>query len=312
MTQRRGRRIYFLSLSLLGAWSLLRAAQEPPHSATDPFQLALALKSGSEYAHRLERAALDFICREEVAELIDQSRDDAKKLSQLIPLPTAVGGGKYRPIRPDITFDLDVPNKQKKSAYLYDYQMTRQAGEIKENRVLLEVNGKKAKDKKDLQNTLTFKYADIFLSSVKLLDEKYREYYDYRLVGEDILNGEKSWLLDVTPRMVNGAYLGGRIHLRQRDGAIMRIDWNPATFGNYQSVLGRAAAYKANPRVVSFTEFGVEKNGLLFPSADLTEEAYVLEDQRIFLRVRTQVSYKEYKFFTVETETDFKKSPLGL
>ncbi len=61
------------------------------------------------------------------------------------------------------------------------------------------------------------------------------------------------------------------------------------------------------PEVTPDTEFGFEKNGLRFPSLDLTEEAYVDKDGARFVRAVTKVVYKEYKFFTVETETDFEK-----
>jgi len=300
----------FLEIFLLCAGLSLYATQDTSHAVTDPFELAMALKVGRGYARRLERAALDFVCREEVSEGVDMSRDTPKSIVERNLTPAVVSGGRNPYNRPDIRFNPDLPDKQKKNTYLYDYQMARQGGDIKENRVLMEVNGKKAKG--NLRNRLTFQYSDIFLASVKLVDEKYRDYYDYRIIGEEISAGEKCWIIDISPRLTTGIYLGGRIHLRQKDGAILRIDWNPATFGNYQAVLSRAAAYKASPRIVSYTEFGLEKNGLFFPSTDLTEEAYVSEDQKIFLRVRTQVSYKEYKFFTVETETEFKKTPKGI
>ena len=55
------------------------------------------------------------------------------------------------------------------------------------------------------------------------------------------------------------------------------------------------------------TEFAVEKNGLRFPSADLTEESYRGADGKLFVRARTNVVYKDHRFFTVETEATFKK-----
>jgi hypothetical protein len=48
-------------------------------------------------------------------------------------------------------------------------------------------------------------------------------------------------------------------------------------------------------------------SGLRFPSLDLTEEADIDKDARKFVRSVTKVVYKGYKFFTVETETDFTK-----
>ena len=88
---------------------------------------------------------------------------------------------------------------------------------------------------------------------------------------------------------------------------MLRIEWDPATFGSYENILARAEGYKAVPEVRSYTEFGVEKNGLRFPSLDVTEEAYRDAGGKLFVRSRTSVVYRDHKFFTVETRSDFKK-----
>ena len=53
----------------------------------------------------------------------------------------------------------------------------------------------------------------------------------------------------------------------------------------------------------SFTEFGFEKNGLRFPSRSYTEQAYMRKDRGKSPSAEISVTYKDYKFFTVETET---------
>ena len=194
------------------------------------------------------------------------------------------------------------------NSYLFDYQFLRHAGEIKEKRVLLEKNGKQAHEKESPPETSAFRYADILLMPVRLLDERFGEYYDYHVLREDTLDGVNIWVLDIIPRLsIVDVYLGGKVWLNQADSSIMRIDWDPSTFGGYEKILSRAKAYQAQPLVTSYTEFGVEKNGLRFPSVDLTEEAYQDQNGGKFVRAVTKVVYKDYKFFTVETETDFKK-----
>jgi hypothetical protein len=273
--------------------------------------LALTLRSAREYGRRLERAALDFVCREEVAELIDLTRDTSQSLVERNPTATVISGEPNPYRRPDIKFNTGRPKKKHQNTYVYDYQMIRQAGEVREKRVLLEKNGKKAKDKQGAQPTLAYQYAEILLAAARLLDERCEEYYDYRLVRADRLGDEDVWVLAVSPRLAAGGYLGGSLWLRRRDCAILRVDWDPSTFGNFQNILKRAEAYEARPRVVSYTEFGVEKNGLLFPSLDLTEEAYAQGDEAVFLRARTRVAYSDYRFFTVETEAEFRKRSPG-
>lgn len=284
-------------------------AQEVTVQKVDPFQMALILKSARQYCQRLEKAALDFVCQEEVLEKIDLSRDSKPEfVNRVYPVNESKVVALPPPQRPPTPQDARHPGSID-NGYLFDYQFIRKAGEARENRVLLEKNGKKAGRKEELPKTATFQYADILLAPIRLLDERFGEYYDYRLLRADELNGVKAWVLDVVPRLaVVDVYLGGKIWLKQEDSSILRIDWDPATFGKYESILLRAKKYKSEPQVTSRTEFGFEKNGLRFPSLDLTEEAYIDKDGKKYVRAVTKIVYKDYKFFTVETETDFKRS----
>jgi hypothetical protein len=282
-------------------------AQEVIPQKVDPFQLALILKSARQYCQRLEKAALDFVCQEEVSEFIDLTRYNEPNLVTRVPSVSSVSGGWDSKHRAELRFDPPATGKTE-NTYLFDYQFVRKAGEVKENRALLEKNGKKAGQKDAPPKTEAFQFADILLAPVRLLDERFGDYYDYRLLREDELNGVKAWVLDVVPRLsVVDVYLGGKIWLAQEDSSVLRIDWDPSTFGKYESILLRAKKYESQPEVASYTEFGFEKNGLRFPSLDLTEEAYVGQDGKKFVRAVTKIVYKDYKFFTVETETDFQK-----
>ncbi len=265
------------------------------------------LKSARQYCQRLEKAALDFVCQEEVSEFIDLTRYNEPNLVRQVPSAASVSGEWYAGHRAELRFDTP-PTGKSDNTYLFDYQFVRKAGEVKENRVLLEKNRKKAGKKDEPPKTETFQYADVLLMPVRLLDERFGSYYDYRLLREDELNGTKAWVLEVIPRLaVVDVYLGGRLWLKKEDSSVLRIDWDPATFGRYEIIEQRAKRFEAKPEVTSYTEFGFEKNGLRFPSLDLTEEAYIDKDGKKFVRAMTKVVYQEYKFFTVETETDFTK-----
>jgi hypothetical protein len=285
-------------------------AQETSRNKVDPFQTAPVLKSGREYCRRLEKAALDFVCREEVQEELDLSRDaKADGGGQMLSFDPGYAGGYGRTGTRIPTVLRDVGRSASMAnSYVFDYQFLRQGGQVTEKRVLLEKNHKKAREKEAPPETSTFHYADILLAPVRLLDERFGEYYEYRLLREDTLDGVKAWVLDVIPRLaIVDAYLGGKIWLKEADSSVLRIDWDPSTFGRYENILRRAKAFQAQPLVTSTTEFGMEKNGIRFPSVDLTEEAYQDQKGGKFVRAVTKVVYKDYKFFTVETETAFKR-----
>ena len=56
------------------------------------------------------------------------------------------------------------------------------------------------------------------------------------------------------------------------------------------------------PRVVLTSEYAFEKNGIRFPSRLSVEEAYLKESGKAFVRSKTEVVYKNFKFFTVKYE----------
>ena len=273
------------------------ARQEIPQPQPDTFQLGLVLKSAREYCARLERAALDFICLEEVTEKLDLSRDSRE--GPVKQNPTLFGTDRlvFR-MRPGAKLD---------NAYLYDYQFVRREGKVEEKRALLEKNGKKANAKTPLPQMRAFTYAEILLAPVQLLDERFREYYSYKLLGREKIGDTEAWILEVAPRLTGvPRYLGGKIWLKTADSSVLRIEWDPSTFGHFETILARGESYKATPEVRSYSEFGFEKNGLRFPSVDFTEEGYRGADGKPFVRAMTSVVYKDYKFFTVETQTTIK------
>jgi hypothetical protein len=56
------------------------------------------------------------------------------------------------------------------------------------------------------------------------------------------------------------------------------------------------------PRLTLTSKFEVAKNGLRFPTRLMVEEAYLNARGRAFIRSTTQVTYKDFKFFTVEVD----------
>ncbi len=285
---------------------LLLIPRQSPAADAQALQLEAVLKDARAYCLRLEKAALDFVCREEVVEAVGTPLNDLA--GGLRITTTQDYGGSYE--RPNMVVgraDGPVAVRRKKSSSVYDYQFVRREGKITEKRELLERNGKKPRPGDGRPATEAFKYEDILLAPVKVLDERFREFYKYRLVGTDKVGKTQAWILDVSPRyLFMGSYLGGRVWLAKEGCSILKIEWDPKTFGSYDSILRRAEANKAEPRVASRTEFGFEMNGLRFPSLDATEEAYVKGRAR-FVRAATTIIYRDYKFFTVETQAEIKK-----
>ncbi len=292
----------FVLGGVLFATGLAGPAIQTPDSISP--SLASVISSAREYCAKLERAALDFVCIEEVEEKLDLSLDDRAGLERTAQATVRDPGTQME------TWSRYVirRNPKQKNTYLYDYQYIRQDKQVEEKRVLLKKNGKKPDPQDPAPRLGAFTYSEVLMAPVRLLDEKFQAYYSYRLLGRDSVSGTDAWILEVVPRLAGvSQYLGGKIWLKSADASVLRIEWDPATFGHYEEIVARAEIFKAEPEVRSVTEFGFEKNGIRFPSSDLTEEGYRQAGGKVFVRARTEIAYKDYKFFMVETSSTFKK-----
>jgi hypothetical protein len=237
---------------------------------TDQARLAAILKKSAEYCRRLEQAALDFVCFEEVTEETVHFTRDTK-------------------------------------VYLYDYQFIRKNQQTQEKRNLIAVDGRKTKSRESSLQTVMFLYENVLFGPVGLLSESRQLVHDYKLIGEDKIGKEKAVVIEATPRQEIGEpHLYGKIWVKEDDGSVLKIVWDQRSLRNYKMIEEFAKSQGAEPLITAFSEYGREKNGLRFPSRNYSEQGYILSGKRKIANARISVVYKKYKFFTVETNVDFK------
>jgi len=252
-------------VAALGFSTALIGPQEP----ADQSRLAAVLKKAVEYCRRLDKAALDFTCLEEVKE----------------------------------TTHFYTPSTD---IYLYDYQFVRKGEGIQERRNLVSVNGKKSNVRDTPLNTASFQYKNVLFGPIGLLSEFWQAYHNYRIVGEETTQGAGALMVEATPKPdlpVTHPY--GRIWIKPGDGSVLKIVWEARSLGNYKMAEEWGLANDAEPRITAFTEYRFEKNGLRFPSLNHTEEAYIRKDKRKYTSAEISTTYRGYKFFTVETEVKY-------
>ncbi len=236
---------------------------------TDQARLAAILKRSAEYCRRLEQAALDFICYEEVTE-------------------------------ETVHFTRDI------KVYLYDYQFIRKDKLAKEKRDLLSINGQKAKVRDSSLQTVQFLYENVLFGPVGLLNEHWQGYFDYKLAGEDTFDKQKVVVIEATPKPeLADAHPYGKVLVKEADGSVLKIVWDQRSLRNFKAVEEFAKSQDAEAKIIAYSEYGREKNGLRFPSLNYSEQGYVLSSGRKVSNARISVVYKRYKFFTVETQVGF-------
>ena len=254
----------------------------------DQATLRKALKKIREYCTRLKNGAYHFVCIEEISEKIDYSQDIPRDIH-----------------------DQYVISKNK---YLYDYQLIKKDGLTKESRILLEANGIKRNEKDAQLETKVFRHKNVLMNTVDLFHGFGEDFNDFRIIKEETFNGDNAIVIKAVPkdsysRMLPAglqpSYLCGKIWVKKNDFSILRIEWNPKVIKDFINIEKLAEKYGAEPRLTIISEYKYEKNGIKFPSRFFVEEAYIDRNGKVFIRSETDIIYKDYKFFIVETEVKY-------
>lgn len=284
-------------LRLIGALIVLSAVAGPPLSpapqepAADQ-RLARILERTKEYCAKLERAALDFTCIEKIEERTYSTIEEAPE--GVVPNPSGVAY-TYKAINTPYYVN----------TYVYDYQFVRKGSRKAESRILIEENGRKKKNRDAVLTTMTVRVENALFGPIGLLGADFQDMHAYKIVGEETEKGGKVLVIEATLKnSLDRVHCTGRIWVREDDASILRIAWDQASVGNFEIIRKTAAEMNAEPRLTSVTEYDREKNGLRFPSKDTTEEGY-LKHGRVQVRSLTTILYKDYKFFTVETQVKY-------
>jgi hypothetical protein len=270
-----------------------RTSQQPASPSPQP-QLPAILAKAAEYCRKLESAAFDFVCREEISERINPSLDPKPKT--LPPLPA---GSKY--VGPTLVIGW---TKQIKRTFVYDYQCVRAGRTIREMRTQLEENGKKkVVPNAELQTSIVV-FGRTLMGPVGLFGERFQPDYDFALAGEEKIGKTRVFVIDALPKpgAPPSRNLYGKAWIDPATGDILKIEWSESRVGRFDVFEKRGELYKRKPRLVIRSEFSAEKNGIRFPSRLSIEEAYLKESGKAFIRSKTEVVYKDFKFFTVKYE----------
>jgi hypothetical protein len=293
-----GIRPFLLGLLLLGvaAGAGLRPAEgQGPGPET---RLARLLERAKAYCRKLENASLDFTCIEKIEEKLYRPSEILPDI--LVSNPASAGRASYGYATPRQNYYVHT--------YVYDYQFVRVGERRTERRRVIEEDGRKKKPDDAVLETETIRVENALFGPIGLFGESWQSRHDYRIVGEETLSGKKVVIIEVVPKPgLDAPHCFGRAWVREDDAGTVKIAWDQTSVGNYRAIEARAMFYEAEPKLASVTEYGMEKNGLRFPSRDTTEEAYV-KNGKTFVLSRTTIVYRDYKFFTVETEVHYGPS----
>jgi len=261
------------------------ASEQQGRPTVDP--LPQILEKTRDYCRRLATASLYFVCRERI---------DERQFSPPLLFPSSAIG-----VRRHVT----------NVSLEYDYQLVRSGApneeNVEEKRTLIKENGQPRNEPNASLKTKLYKHKYLVFGSVGLLGEYWQPRHLYVYLGEDVVDKEKTFLIEASPAgPPEPDLLYGKVWVREKDFAIVKIEWDQRGLGNFGKVkqMAEMIGHGAEPRISIICLYGIEKNGIRFPDRLTTREDY---DSKIGLfRVsETTVVYRDYKFFLVETKVQY-------
>ena len=84
-----------------------------------------------------------------------------------------------------------------------------------------------------------------------------------------------------------------------------KIEWDQRSLGNLDLLIADARRFESTPKVAIYAEYTFEKNGIRFPNKYSIIETYYRNGIKNFIRSEIITTYKDYKFFTVESTVKY-------
>jgi hypothetical protein len=203
------------------------------------------------------------------------------------------------------------PGRTQKNDYLCDYLFVRKGEKFEERRIILKDNSRTMTDRSRLLEEKRFTALNPVLAAVQLLGRDQQRLFNFRLIQTESLNGRKAFLLEAIPKSGNTWGVEyAKIWVDQSSFQVLRSEIQGIPLEGYDDVLKDAVQFRVRPYLLTTHSYELEKNGVRFPSRSTIRVEYprrgdFYKDRTLKLKI--DMAYDKYKFFTVETEEAVKK-----
>ena len=194
-----------------------------------------------------------------------------------------------------------------RNSIIYEYQLVKEENKISERRIQLESNGIKNRREDVPLGTVKYKYEYLIFGPIVFFQKAVQDRFVYRITGEDMFKGQKAVVVEAIP-LTEGTWklLGGKIWLNADDFAVLKIEWHPQFLANnFLQSLDSARRLNKDLLVEFYSEFGIERQGIRYPSKYRIREFHVSENGKRKRTAGLDVDFKKYRFFSVGTSVSY-------
>jgi TonB family protein len=263
------------------------------------------LEGAALYCEKLETAALEFICEEKIDETHYNFATDPKWGG------IAVASRETGQITRQAFFPQWDPHRTIRSNYMCDYLFVRRDNRVDERRVVLEDNGKRMPDRSVLLEEKRFTALNPVMGAVELLGRGRQALFNYRIIGRAAHQERDVAILEVIPKSGNSRGIEyAKVWIDSENFQILRSEVQGVPIEGYDDVLRDSVEFRVRPYLLATHTYDFEKNGIRFPGQSIIRVEYprrgeFTEDRTLKLKI--DMKYGKYQFFTVETDGGIKK-----
>ncbi len=269
-------------------------------------ELQRILDKCSEYCLKLSESALYYVCHERIKEKSKNLDGPAPGMSIMPPISSSglVFSGAS-------VIDL-ILGDTSRHVYVNDYQLIRKKDIIEEKRILMEMDRKNANIEKTPQMTKQSYSIKPILVPVQILSFEQRPRYLFKLAKDEKIKRESVYVIEAYPRPgQTGNIRRGKFWVNKSDFQIVKAEVETDFVEGYEDILSECEHYFLKPHFKSTHDYEVEKNGILFPSrSEIRVEYSGLLAAKKDLKSELEVTYENYRFFTVATDYNIIKKKL--
>ncbi|MCX6583569.1 MAG: hypothetical protein NT166_25630 [Candidatus Aminicenantes bacterium] len=269
----------------------------PPH-------LQSILDSTAAYCEKLKAAAFHYSCTEKVVETIETSVQN-KKINP--DLNKFLRKGRMLPYR-----EVADNNRGARNEYISQYQAIQQDNRAREQRLLLEHNGKKIQKENARLNTIIYSQ-NAFLAPLFLFDKQNRDKFDYKILKKEKTMDRDAYVIELRSKnREEENAIFAQAWIDSVDFSVLKFEAFPDSFQGYDALVKIAGQNFGKVKVRDIHYFGFLRDGIRFPSTtkimiNYTENKPVSEKdpelkEQAFTKITASFSYKKYKFFNVTVE----------
>ncbi len=201
------------------------------------------------------------------------------------------------------------PKKIQRNKFLCDYLIVKKDGDVDERRIILKENGRKTADRNEFLEEERFTGLSPLFAPLRVLAPDKQERFNYSLIETGKMHGKKACVIEAVPRYGNeDGIWSSRIWIDLESFQVLKCEIEGIPIDGYDEVLNDCAILNIEPIFLTTHEYRQEKNGIRFPSSSSVRVAYPGIDYRGAIdKIRIDLDYDKYKFFTVETDQEVKK-----